>query len=65
MMLQAELDISDVAARIGVSRTTLYNYDLDQVIQAAAERQQANRGVTGKARERHTLGGRSRSCARS
>lgn len=51
---QYPLDIKSVAAKLGISRTTLYHYGFDTDINVARERQQANVQLTGKALERRS-----------
>lgn len=49
---QVKLDVKQVATALGVSRTTLYKYDLTEEIQTAAQRQQQRWSRPGQATKR-------------
>lgn len=50
---ESPIDVQSVAVALGVSRTTLYKYGLEQEIRAAAERQQRKAKLSGTASERY------------
>lgn len=52
---ELRLDIRHVASAVGVSRTTLYKYGLDEGIRAAAQRRQEQAALSGRAGPEHDL----------
>lgn len=50
------IDVKSVAAAVGVSRTSLYKYDLAAEIKAAADRQRGNGGLSDTILPQHRLG---------
>ncbi len=50
---QCQLDVTHVAAVIGVSRTSIYKYGLVEEIRAAAQRQQERAGLSAGTGSRH------------
>lgn len=60
---ESPLNIQSVALALGISRTTIYKYGLDEEINTAAKRQQENAKITGKAEERRAYADRLRDLA--